>query len=103
MVEVNPRPSARLPMSSASCGLQTAAADHGIDVHVKVGVLGEVLQLLVEDFQALLRNIVGVHVIDGNLQPLESGAIQAFNALGNQQVAVSDQASRSCRSCECAE
>ena len=61
--------------------MRDPAADHRIDVHVKVGVLGQQLQLLVENLQALLRNLVGIHVVDGNLQPLEAGAIQPLDSL----------------------
>ena len=68
-----------------------AAAHHGIDVHVKVGMLGQQLQLLVQNLQALFRDLVGSHVVDRNLQPLESSAIKALNALGHQKIAVRDQ------------
>ncbi len=69
-----------------------AAADHGVDVHVKVGVGGQVLELLVEDFEAFLGNVVGGDVIDGNLQPFEAGAVQALDALGDKKIAVGDEA-----------
>ena len=44
-----------------------AAADHGIDIHVEVSVVGQHLQLFVEDLQALLRNFVRIDVINRNL------------------------------------
>ena len=65
-----------------------AAANHGVDVHVKVGVLGQVLQFLVENFEALFRNVVGGDVINRNLQPFEAGAVEAFDALGNEKISV---------------
>src|SRR5579863_6666787 len=71
--------------------IRNATAHHGIDIHMKFGVLGQPLQFLVENFQALLRNIVGIDVVDGNLQPLESGAIQALDAFGDEQVSVGDK------------
>ena len=46
-----------------------AATDDGIDIHVKVGVFGEQLQFPVENFQTLLRNFVGIHVINRNRAP----------------------------------
>jgi hypothetical protein len=49
-----------------------SAADHGIDVHVKLGVFGQQLQFPVEHLQALLGNLVGIHVVDRNLQPLQA-------------------------------
>src|SRR5580704_7769290 len=69
-----------------------AAADHGINIYVKVGVLGEQLQFLVENFQTFLRDFVRVHVVDGNLQPLESGVVKALDAIGDQQISVGDEA-----------
>ena len=91
-VEVNPSSSARLPTTSASLRIVDAAAHHGIDVHVKIGVLGQQLQLLVEHLQALLRNLVRHDVVDRDLQVLEAGAIQPLDPLGGQQVAVGDHA-----------
>src|SRR5258708_6829494 len=41
--------------------MRNAAAHHRVDVHVKVGVLGQQLQLFVEDFQALLRDFIRIH------------------------------------------
>ena len=71
--------------------IRNAAADHRIDVHVKLGVFGQQLQLLVEYLQALLRNFVGIHVVDGDLQPLEARAVQALNAFRHQEISVGDQ------------
>src|SRR6185437_15479834 len=69
-----------------------AAADHGIDVDVEVGILGKHLQLLIQDLQTFLRNVIGRHVINGNLQPFEARAVKPLNALGNQQISVGDHA-----------
>ena len=73
-------------------GVLDAAADDGVDVHVEVGVLGEELELLVEDLEALLRDFVGLEVVDGDLQVVEAGAVEALDALGHEQVAVGDHA-----------
>src|SRR5205085_8458337 len=70
-----------------------AAANHGIDIDVKIGVLGEKLQLFVQHFQALLGNVIRLDVVDGNLQPFEPGAIKFLNAVGRKQIPVRDQAS----------
>ena len=64
--------------------ITNAAADHGIDVHMKVGVFGQQFELAVENFQAFLRDVVGIDVVDGDLQPLESGAVEALNPFGDQ-------------------
>ncbi len=69
-----------------------AAADDGIDVDVEVGVFGEHLQFLVENFQALLRDLIRLHVVDGNLHVIESGAVQPRDAVRHQQIAVGDHA-----------
>src|SRR3954471_2927749 len=69
-----------------------AAADDGVDVHVKFGVLREQLQLLVEHLEALLRDIVGHHVVDGDLHVVKAGVVEALDALGDQQIAVGDHA-----------
>jgi hypothetical protein len=58
---------------------------------VKVGVLGKVFELLVQNFQTFLRHIIGSDVINRNLQPLEAGVVQPLNALRNQEISVGDQ------------
>jgi hypothetical protein len=57
---------------------------------VKIGVLGQQLQLLVEHLEALLGNLVGHHVVDGDLQMVEPGAVQPLDAFRRQQIAVGD-------------
>ena len=41
-----------------------SAADYRIDVHMKIGVFSEQLQLLIQNLEALLRDIVRRDVID---------------------------------------
>ena len=53
-----------------------------------MGVLGEQLQFLVENFKALFRNVVGHDVVDGNLHVFETGAIEALDAVGGEQISV---------------
>ncbi len=72
--------------------ITNAATDHRIDVDVEVRVLGEQFQLLIQHLQAFLRNIVRRDVVDGDLQPLQSGAVQAFDTFRDQKIAVRDQA-----------
>jgi hypothetical protein len=67
-----------------------SAAHHGIDVDVKIGVFGQQLQLLVEHLQALLGHLVGHHVVDGDLQMVEPGAVQPLDPLRREQIAVGD-------------
>ena len=52
----------------------------------------EVLQLLIEQQQALLRHFIRLEVIDADLQEVEPRGVQLFNPLGDQEVAVRDQA-----------
>ncbi len=68
-----------------------ATANHRINVHVKIGVLSQQLQLLIQNLQTLLRNLVRIHVINRNLQPLESSPVEPLDALGDKQISVSDQ------------
>lgn len=73
-------------------GILDAAADDGVDVDVEVGVFGEQLKLLVENLERLLADFVGGDVVDGNLHMLESGAVEALDALGSEQISVGDHA-----------
>ncbi len=59
---------------------------------MKFGVLGQHLELLVQHLQALLRDVVRLHVVDRNLHVIQAGAVQALDAVGHQQVAVGDHA-----------
>src|ERR1017187_255648 len=69
-----------------------AAPDHRVDVHVKFGVLRQQQQFPVEHLQALLRNGVRQDIVDGDLQMLQAGAVEALDALRGKQVAVGDHA-----------
>src|ERR1035441_6958711 len=53
-----------------------AAADHRVDVDVKIGVFRQQEQFAVEHLQALLGNGVRHDVVDGDLQMLQAGAIE---------------------------
>jgi len=59
---------------------------------VESRVLGQHTQFLVEHFEALLGNVVGHDVVDGDLQVIEPRAVEALDALGGEQVAVGDHA-----------
>jgi hypothetical protein len=69
-----------------------AAADHGIDVDVEFGVLGQHFQLFVEHLQALHRNRVRNQVVDGDLYMVKARAVQPLDPLHVEQVAVGNQA-----------
>ena len=73
-------------------GVAHAAAENRIDIHLKLGVLGEKLELLVEHLEAFFRDVIRLHVVDADLQIFEPGAIEALDAVGHEQVAVGDQA-----------
>ena len=73
-------------------GIPDATSHHGIDIHVKIGVLGQKLELSVQHLQALFRNLVGRDIVDADLQVVQPRAVQAFDALGGEQVAVGDHA-----------
>ena len=73
-------------------GVGNARADHGVDVHVEVGVLGKHRKLHVEHPEALHRGLVGLDVVDADLQVFQSGVVEAPDALGTEQISVRDQA-----------
>jgi len=77
---------------SESSGFRTGAAQHRVDVHLENRILREHAQLSVEHLQALFGNLVGQHVVDGNLQVVETRAVQVLDALRREQVAVGDHA-----------
>jgi len=70
--------------------IANAASEDRIDVHLKFGVLGQEFELLIQNSQALLRNIVGLDIVDADLQIFEPGAIQALDAVGNEQIPIGD-------------
>ena len=59
---------------------------------MELGVLGEQLQFLVQNLQALLGDIIRHHVIDADLHVLEAGPVQALDACGGQEISVGDHA-----------
>ena len=59
---------------------------------MKVGVLGEHLELFVEDFKRFLRNLIGLEIVDGDLHVIEPGLVEALDAVGHKEVAVGDHA-----------
>ena len=46
-------------------------------------MFGQHLQLLIQHFQAFYGNIIGLDIVDGNLQMIETGAVQPFDAVGH--------------------
>src|SRR5438270_5195955 len=66
-------------------------ANDRIDVDLKFRVRGEPLEFFVEHIQALLRDLIGTHIVDADLKMIESGAVQKFDACGSKQIAIGDQ------------
>ena len=73
--------------------LLDAAADDRIDIDMKVGVLCQVAQLLVEHPQALPGNFIRLNVVDADLQRIKSRFIQPLDAVRREVIAVRDQTS----------
>src|SRR5205085_4497761 len=73
-------------------GVLDAAADDRVDVDVEVRVLGDVDELAVEVLQALLRDLVGLDVVNADLEVLKPGLVQTSDALRREVVAVGDEA-----------
>src|SRR6185312_1065708 len=67
------------------------AAHHRVDVHVEVGMLGQKFELFVQHFQTFFRDLVRGNVVDRNLQPFETGAVEAMDAFRHQQITIRDQ------------
>src|SRR5437867_13216440 len=65
-----------------------AAAQHRVDVHVKLGMLCQELQFFVQDLQALLGDLIGLHVIDADLKMFQARPVQPLNAVGGEQVSI---------------
>ena len=72
-------------------GVLDAAAEHRVDVDVEVGVVAQPLQLLVEQPQALLRDLVRLDVVDADLQEVEARPRSAPRSASAQEVAVGDE------------
>src|SRR6185369_11381176 len=72
-------------------GVPDAAAEDGVDVDVEPRVGLEVLKLLIEYAQALLRHVVRLDVVDADLQEVESRRVQLLDSLRHEEVAVRDQ------------
>ena len=84
------------PLRDRQCvlGMTQVAAEHGVDVDAERGVLSQHLELRVEHLQALLRRVVGRHVVDADLQVIQPGVVEALDALLVEQVPVRDQSSQ---------
>lgn len=65
--------------------------DHRVDVHSELGVLGQQLELLIEHLQAFFGDIIGLDIVDADLQVLQPRPVEPLDALGGQQVAVGDE------------
>ena len=87
-----PRSRARLLIVRASSGFLMPPPTTELMFTSNVGVVLEILQLLVEDAEALLRDFVGIDVVDADLQEIEPGAVERLDAFRHQKVAVRDQA-----------
>ena len=56
--------------------IANAAADDGIDVDGKLCVFRQKFEFLVQNLQTLHRNIVGLDVVDADLQVFQAGFVQ---------------------------
>ena len=87
-----PSSRARLLIVRASSGFLMPPPSTELMLTSNVGVVVQVLQLLVEQPQALLRHFVRLDVVDADLQEIEPGRVQLLDPLRDQEVAVGDQA-----------
>lgn len=70
--------------------MRNAAAQNRIDVDVKIGVLCEKLQLLIENLQALFGYVIRLNVIDADLQEFETRTIESVDTIGRQKIPIGD-------------
>jgi hypothetical protein len=66
-------------------GIANSPAQHGIDGDPELGVASEPFEFPVKRAQALLWNVVGYHIVDADLQIIESGAIQSGDTVRSQE------------------
>ncbi len=59
---------------------------------MKVGVLGQVTEFLIQHPQALARNFVRIDVVDADLQRVETRFIQALDAFRREVITIRNQA-----------
>ena len=69
-----------------------APADHGVDIHMKFGMLGQNLELLIQNLETLFGDIVGHDVVDRNLHMIEACPIEPLHSIGGKQIPVGDHA-----------
>ena len=81
----NPSARARWKIVQRVFRVPRAAADDRVDVDVERRVLGQPLQLLVEQPQALLRHVVRLDVVDADLQVVEAGVVERLDLLGDSR------------------
>lgn len=70
--------------------IANTSADDRVDIDGELSAVREVLEFLIEDLQTFQRHIVGLNVVDADLQMLESGFVQRDNFLGREQVSIRD-------------
>src|SRR6185295_815665 len=70
-----------------------SAANHRVDVDAKLSELRKPLEFLIEQLQALLRNIVGRNVVYADLHVLEPSLVELLDLLLSQQISVCNKAS----------
>jgi len=66
-------------------------AHHRIDVYLEGSMLGQPFELPVEYLQAFLGYIVGLDIVDADLEMIKPSPIQPLDSLRREQVAVGDQ------------
>ena len=72
-------------------GVLDARTHHRVDVHAELRLLGQPLQLGLQQAEALHRDLVRLHVVDADLEEVEAGVVEAAYAVGREVVAVGDE------------
>src|SRR5215472_8428395 len=72
--------------------IMNPAAEHRVDIDMEECVVGQNLELFVQNLEAFLRDIVGHDVVDRDMHMVEPGVVQLLDPLWCKQVAIGDHA-----------
>src|SRR6185503_1423019 len=68
-----------------------STTDNGINVDMKLRMFRQETEFLIQHAQTLARHLIGLDVINTNLEILETGFVQPFDTFGREVVAVRNQ------------
>ena len=69
-------------------GIANSPADNGVDVHCKFRKVPEVLEFPVQDLETFARDLIGLNIVDADLQVFESCLVQADDFFRRQEIPI---------------